>query len=72
MSVEHNQVTPHLGPESKRETILFDVFILVFSVSDEIDVGKTCQLKKADCIIFVLLEKMDPIQDELKQQTDLY
>lgn len=44
MSVEHNQVTPHLGPESKRETILFDVFILVFSVSDEIDVGKTCQL----------------------------
>ena len=44
MSVEHNQVTPHLGPESKLETILFDVFILVFSVSDEIDVGKTCQL----------------------------
>lgn len=44
MSVEHNQVTPHLGPESKRETILFDVSILVFSVSDEIDVGKTCQL----------------------------
>lgn len=33
-----------LGPESKRETILFDVFILVFSVSDEIDVGKTFQL----------------------------
>ena len=44
MSVGHNQVTSHLGPESKRETILFDVFILVFSISDEIDVGETCQL----------------------------
>ena len=30
------------------------------------------RVKKADCIIFVLLEKMDPIQGELKQQTDLY
>lgn len=30
------------------------------------------RVKNADCIIFVLLEKMDPIQGELKQQTDLY
>lgn len=44
MSVGHNQVTSHPGAESKRETILFDVFTLVFSISDEIDFGKTCQL----------------------------